>query len=244
MRWIWMLSGVLVGCGPDVAIPVWERIDIDELSTELDNPNAPLDDFDRSVGAISELERLIEALLDIEDGLDDVIGAGGEAVGPNEDPMPLTQEGSVVFVEIACPGPDLEAPVLDFSQGWVRVDIPQFILDLYESMMIEGDLLLTFDQCRVGNALIVGSSPAFLEGGERLALRPDILVRSVDDSTESLTIETAVLYEPRAFRFHLLSADRETFTVSVERSDATRFQVRAVDGEISCTIEDAVCLGL
>lgn len=243
MRWgaTGVVAGVLgLGCGAEVDQKTWVPIDVQDVRTRLDEPTATIDALEQEV--IADLEGVSEGLVSFSDFAQDLFSA----VRPETDAPPtetpddrgMTRtRGTSFYIRWSCPGRDLDDPVLDFDEGSIFVDSPALDDDAIDDIELQGDLLLTIDDCRIEDRVFRGESPAFYRTTEPPALLVDFEV-SIESETEqeSLALEVPVEFTPRALRYSIDVDDAGTVTVVVQIEDPG-FSIVAADGALTCDDE-------
>lgn len=242
MRSLLALSVTFLGtaCGPEVALPSWERVDLDELERRLDEPTASLDDLQIPAEEFAALSSEADTFRELARSLADLQANSDGSAASNLDVE--EDEGSVAFVELACPGADLERPLKDFSAGWARLDIPGLAAAqaLRGQFRFSGSVLVSFVGCRWENVQFDGSCPAFVASDGRIGVQPRLAVRADgDDGPEQFDLASDAILTQGEIRF--LSMAVEGFTVRVAFDDRTEVELIGSDGRLVCSLETGAC---
>ncbi len=240
--------GLAIACTPEVDVPRWEPLDVDALRSAMDNPTAQFAD-DPELGTLRETltqpstaQSVDAATAELREFLDQgELPATGNSSG--DDDRDTLGSGTSVFLEIACGGPDPDAPDRTFQFGRIRVDSPRLTREVIENLSIEGDLLLSFVQCSVAGLTYDGTAPSSYLRGDVPQLATSFSLEVLDQSagtTESF-VRDAIL-EPTRSRFIQPSAGGGTYTLELDTPAGTT-TLRAADGVLQCTTATGVCTG-
>lgn len=221
------------GCKREVEPARWNAIDLEALRDSIDAPTGTVDE-----DSVSEIARdfvraelPLDALLGL---IEDVFTMSEQDGGVHAWRMPRL-EGTNVFVEVSCPGPALSEPVLDFSEGRLRVDSPSLSEEYAETFHIEGDFLLSLDACRVDAFRYEGQSPGhYVVESRTLALDFAWEWEDLEDDGQG-NVGSQVLWEigQRVSLLYTLD-DGDTVVIEWTRSEA-EFEIRGRNGSFACS---------
>ena len=232
------------GCGAEVTLLTWETIDPDDVKGKLAAPTATVDDLNKAIDEVGDelaewLKTLGGAGFDLYDAIDDP----DETAPTVYDAPEANGQGTQFYVRIACPGPDGDGPDPDFAFGSIRLDSPTIdVVEAGESMSIAGPIFLTFDDCRAGDALLVGGIPGYYDDvGNVLAMDGELTVTLVEGD-ETVREGPVIVYEDskQTALSWLVVPDRYAVARVVHDSDFTSFGVELADGSATCTFGDGL----
>ena len=233
------------GCGgPDVTLLTWDTIDPEDAEAKLAAPTATVDDLDSAIADIGdELAEWLKTLGDAGFNLYDAIDDPNETVPTVYDAPEDDGEGTQFYVRIACPGPNGDGPDPDFAFGSIRLDSPIIdVAEAGESMSIAGPIFLTFDDCRAGDALLVGGIPGHYDDvANVLALDGELTVERAEDDKVVRDGPVIVYQDAKQIALSwLVVPDRYAVARVVNGSDFTSFGVELADGSATCTWGDGL----
>ena len=232
------------GCGSEVTLLTWDTIDPDDVEAKLAAPTATVDDLETAIEEVGD---------ELADWLKTLGGAGFNLYDAIDDPDETTptvydapeddNEGTQFYVGIACPGPDGDGPDPDFAFGSIRLDSPTVdIAEAGEATSIAGPIFLTFDDCRVGDALLVGGIPGYYDDvANVLAMDGELTVELVEGA-EIVRDGPVMLYEDSkqtALPWFVVP-DRYGVVRVLHGSDFASFGVELIDGSATCTWGDGL----
>ncbi len=228
----------LVACGPDVVVPTWTAVDLEALQQRLDAPPGSIESLITSAELIESLASRAEVLAALTESLEEL-----QTMSPPHDASPPSTgigSGTVAFVEIACPGPDLDVRKTDFSSGWVRIDLPglRVVQALRGAYAFEGSVLLSFVNCRRGSVVFNGLCPLFVGRDARLAFSARIDI-SVDDESQLSALSADGVFSAGELSFIL--SDLNGITVGLTVSDRTELRLSGRDGQLLCRPDQGLC---
>jgi hypothetical protein len=222
----------------------WDTIDPDDVEAKLAAPTATVDDLETAIEKIGdELAEWLKTLGGTGFNLYDAIDDPDEKVPTVYDAPTEDNEGTQFYVRVACPGPNGDGPDPDFAFGSIRLDSPVLdVAEAGESMSIAGPLFLTFDECRAGEALLVGGIPGYYDDvANVLALDGDLVVERVEENEIVRDGPVLVYSDPKQTALSwLVVPDRYAVARVVRGSDFTSFGVELADGSATCTVGDGL----
>ena len=231
------------GCGPEVTLLTWDTIDLDDVEGKLAAPTATVADLETALEEVGdELEDLLEmggSGFDLYEAIDDP-----KEADPTVYESPDNEgEGTQFYMRVACPGAEGDGPDPDFAFGSVRLDSPTVqVPDEGESVSIAGPLLLTFDECRVGDTLIVGEVPGDYDDVEnRLGLDGELTIELVEEDRILRQGPVTIYQDPEEVAVAwFVVPERYGVARAVRGSGFVSFGVELADGSASCTIGDGL----
>ena len=242
MRWSSfpaLLSIVPLGCGPDVALKTWERIDLDAVQRQLDEPTAPAAAVERELARdLAVINELLGSLSpfarDVFAELDDQTEAAEQQAHEPSEAQRTSATGASFYIRWSCPGPDLAEPEYDFDHGSIFIDSPGLEGDELDDIRLQGDALLSMDDCRIDASIFRGESPAFYRTRDPQSLVVDLNLEVESTLSDArLELRIPIEFTPEALRYAILVDGEGTVTVAFEFKDDT-FSIRASDGIVVC----------
>lgn len=233
---LFLCSMTVAACKRDVDPVQWDALDLEEMRDRMDEPTAAA--TQQNVNEVAEqFIRDREALEAVFQFIEDAFETGDGGAGDGPAYIRPRLEGTNVFVKFSCLGDDLAAPVLDFSQGHLRLDSPSLSEEFAETFFVEGAFLLGFSECRLGRFEYAGDSPGhYVVEDLTLAIDFDWAWTNHDEETEGV-FDYEVLWDIGQ-RFQLLTQLGSGETMVVEWSLLeVDFAIRGSDGEFACTID-------
>lgn len=239
--------GCTIACTPEVDVPRWDPLDVDALVSTVDNPTARFAD-DPELGTLrdtlnepSTAESVDEATRGLREFLDEMERPVED--DPSAGDLGGLGSGTAVFLEIACAGPDLDAPDRTFEFGSIRIDSPRLTRDVIENLSIEGDLLLSFVQCSVDGLTYEGTAPASYLAGDAPQLATSLSLEVLDEATGSTEpFVRDAIFESMRSRFVQPSAGGGTYTLELDALAGTT-SLRGADGVLQCSNATGECTG-
>ena len=234
------------GCGgPDVALLTWDTIDLDDVEGKLAAPTATVADLQAGIDKIgdelSDLEILGGEGFDLYEAIDDP----NETVPTVYESSDDQETGTQAYMRVACSGPDGNGPDPDFAFGSVKFDGPTIrygTVEEGESISIAGPIYLTFDDCRAGDALMVGGIPGYYDDVEnRLGLDGELTIELVEED-RILRQGPVIIYqdaEQVAVAWFIVP-ERYGVARAVSGSGFVSFGVELADGSATCTWGDGL----
>jgi hypothetical protein len=233
------------GCGPDVTLLTWDTIDLDEVEGKLAAPTATVADLKAAIAEVGEELGDLEALggtgFDLYDAIDDPEETAPTVYESSGD----DGQGTQFYVRVACRGPKGDGPDPDFAFGSIRLDGPtvRFAdVEEGESIPIAGPLYLTFDECRAGDALMVGGISGYYDDVEnRLGLDGELSIELVEED-QILRKGPVIIYEDseQTAVAWFVVPERYGVARTVRGSGFVSFGVELADGSAICTWGDGL----
>jgi hypothetical protein len=237
---IWLLTAASMACAPEVSVPEWDPIDMNELERQLAEPTgelADVEDVEQWLEALGAKVATVRSAGDALDVVKDVLESG-------EGPPPVPEgsdgrapSGTSVYLKIACPGEDPEDPDLSFDSGMIRVDSPRLSEEVLENLHVQGDLLFTFVECVAIDVSFDGEVRAFYEKGDspRLALDPELEAEELLTGAVQRFTGVALL-ETDWVQFAYTPEPDQTITVGFVPGLTDVVEVKAADGTYECDL--------
>jgi len=230
------------GC-VDVAVLTWEPIDLDEVEGKLAAPTATVADLQSTIAEVGEELGDLEALGGTGFDLYDVIDDPKETEPTVSESSDDEGKGTQFYVRVACRGPKGDGPDPDFAFGSIQLDGPSIRFAEVaegESIAIAGQLYLTFDECRVGDALMMGGIAGYYDDVEnRLGLDGEVSIELVEED-QILRKGPVILYEDseQVAVAWFIVPERYGVARAVRGSGFVSFVLELADGSATCTWGD------
>ncbi|MCH2108066.1 MAG: hypothetical protein MK135_01965 [Polyangiaceae bacterium] len=190
MRLVYRLSIafiLLAGCSPPSTRLSWKGISFEEAQDSLSSPSANLEEItsDTQSSPSKELEEQLPPLLEfsrfageflymMEESSNADYQQVSEMLELELSATPSNSDQNVsaqFYLKLACPG-DWNPAVTDFSAGLVRVDSAELDSLDFSQLIRDGDFLLRFRDCELGDSKLNAIMPGrFLKEEEQVAFR-------------------------------------------------------------------------
>lgn len=225
------------GCEDRVEVVRWTPLPYEELLVALDEPTARTTDAVALIDAVDDLPRLLEVIRLLDD-LRSLIGTVVEGPGFRgffDEPELGRVQGTNVFVEVSCPGPDLRNPDVAFESGRLHLESPSTLEEALDEFRVEGDILVTAEDCQLGPVLVTGTTPGFVdEQNGRIALDTDLEFEL--EGGGSVRFAAPLVISRDDVRLLLPVDDERWFTVEFDFGESQEVSVRGEDGSVTCEL--------
>jgi hypothetical protein len=251
MAVLFTVEGValLSGCEPKVEVTSFEPIPYEEILGEMSDPTGKLVDGDATATASAletslpdnqKFDQLIETLNLIYRQFETVLTAVESSSGGTEYTEPKSSgsvKGTRAFVKVACLGPDILDPDLDFENGYVYLESPSFTIKdaLAGNATLNGDMIGEFrDKCTMGEAIIEGDFPGYIDDyADRLMMDIDIQIQWPDRTSRILF---PILLARNAVKVLLKTKKDGNYVLGVQVDDGSLFSIGTENGFFQCEI--------
>lgn len=149
---------------------------------------------------------------------------------------PRQGRGTNVFVVIACPGANLLRPDRTFEEGVIRLESPQLLQTAVIDWQLSEDILLGFQNCRMGDVVLDGASPGYFDPAQRI-FAIDVQLRVTDPGGgDARPVRIPIAVTPNLVGI-LYSTPDGTFTFAYRRGERDVI-IGGRDRVFRCSLED------
>lgn len=217
----------LCACFTD-GVARWDSFDYEAF---LDDFESPTGNFDGD--RLSELSTRAENMREFVQAFATIADTIREAKPEAGYSEPVA--GTNLFVNIACPGPDLLDRDTTFGHGRLRIESPGLLLDAAIKWEMKEDILMSAQNCQVGPYMITGESVGYIDQDtNQIALDVGFNVVRIDAQTP-LELDIPVLFSGAAIQV-LVRLSELSYTLSFDPDGGVSVAIGGLEETYSCDL--------